>query len=167
MSARCPIKVVFNPDLPYTRNEDYFPVSRATSPLTMTGLQVLHRDAWGRYCLSSKGRTDRMQCVPLMLAISLWTKDLLVNRMEEHERLLFFAEGTIAGYQVMLSERLARHDFVNGIWCSRMAEGQDDPLYENAEFEDSLILSPDGKTPLVAIRHHRCPILGLIACYES
>jgi hypothetical protein len=166
MSARCPFKVVLTPDLPYTEDQDHFPAARTTSLLTEKVLLHLSRRAWGRHCHSKKGREERLKMMNLLLVVSPETKDALVRGMGEPERRAL-VEGLIAGHQVILCDRMARNDFINGAWCDRSTLPLEDPTYENAEFEDSLILSPDGKTPLVAIRHNRCVIMDLVCCTES
>lgn len=166
LSAQCPIKVVFNPDLPYTTDKEHFPVARATSILTRAGLRYLHRKAIGRCCLSKWGRRDIMKMHQMILVMSQDTMLQLQNQLQEHEHHQW-AEGVVAGYQMVLCDKMARHDFVAGQWISRSFDMSDDSMYEIAEFEDSLILSPDGKTPLVAIRHARCVLMELLTCTES
>lgn len=166
MSARCPIKVVFDPDLPITVDEDYFPVAIPTSMLTSAGLAFLNRRAWGRYCLSSKGRDARMKILPLVAVMSSDIFEFLKRGMQDRE-LHDLGEGLVEGYQVMICDQMSRHDFINGLWVQRSAKDPSNPNYENAQFEDSLILSPDGKTPLIAIRHHRMMCFDLVCCTES
>jgi hypothetical protein len=166
MSEQCPVKVVFNADLPSTEDKDFFPVSRPTSLLTESGLAHFTRRAWSHYCRLKRGCDDRMKSMPLTLVVSSDTLGNLRRGMREHD-LRALAEGLIEGSQVMVCDQMARHDFINGSWVNHSAKIPTHPLYENAEFEDSLILSPDCKTPLIAIRHTRCVIMDLLTCTDS
>src|SRR5687767_11733206 len=166
MSARSPIKVVFDPDLPCTEDRDYFPVARPTSALTGAGVAFLAHRAWSWYRRTPKGHQDRMKSLNLLLVISSDTFETLKRRMQGPE-LGEMADGIIKGCQVILCDHMPRHDFINGEWVSRSAKVPADPVYENAQFEDSLILSPDGKTPLIAVRHCCMMAMEFVTCTDS